>query len=216
MKFDRQPATSSAKLPVKFQSDWSIFPNYIQLLNCENSVGNLLVAKRTTQGANMGCPFHLWVAFGDRAAIFGQLWHDSMKPVIVNAYSITSFGTTEFCQSYGSSWHSPLTSATFIHSLVLSLADSVEQRRPRRRGHAASIAPTKASFSRSENFAHFLLFCQWITEKNETGKQSQDIISFNRSNGKLRSSLKFLKQTSLEKLEIVRFHEFYRAIFEWE
>ena len=37
-----QPATSGAKLPVKFQSDWSIFPNYTQLLlNCEKSVGNL-------------------------------------------------------------------------------------------------------------------------------------------------------------------------------
>ena len=68
----RWPTTSGAKLPVNFQSDWSIFPNYTQLLNCEKSVANLLVAKRTTQGANMGCPFHLWVAFGYRATVFGQ------------------------------------------------------------------------------------------------------------------------------------------------
>ena len=55
-----------------FKTIGVFFPNYTQLLNCEKSVGNLLVAKRTTQGTNMGCPLHLWVAFCDRATVFGQ------------------------------------------------------------------------------------------------------------------------------------------------
>ena len=63
MKFDRWSATSGAKLK---------FPNYTQLLNCEKSIGNLLVAKRTTQGANMGCPFHLWVHLATGRPSFGQ------------------------------------------------------------------------------------------------------------------------------------------------
>ena len=66
---------SAPILPVSFQNDLSIFPSYTQLSNGGKSVGNALVAKRTTQGASMGCPFHLWVAIGDRATVFGQHWN---------------------------------------------------------------------------------------------------------------------------------------------
>ena len=48
------------------------FPNCTQLSNGKKSVGNSLVTKRTTQGTSMGCPFHLWVTFGDRVTVFGQ------------------------------------------------------------------------------------------------------------------------------------------------
>ena len=40
----------------------------------ENYFGNLSVAKRTALRATMGRPLRLWVAFGDRATIFGQHW----------------------------------------------------------------------------------------------------------------------------------------------
>ena len=199
-------------VPVKFQSDWSIFPNYIQLLNCKNSVGNLLVAKRTTQGANMGCPFHLWVAFGDRAAIFGQHWRDSMKPVIVNAYSITSFGTTEFCQSYGSSWHS-----TYICNLHPLLGFVIGRQRgaeaPSKAGPCCLHRPHQSFLLQVGEFCPFFAFLPMNNREKWNGKTITRYISFNRSNGKLTSSLKFLKQTSLEKLEIVRFHEIYMANF---
>ena len=72
MKFYRQLRTSAAQPPVNFQGDWSIFPNYTQLSNRKKFVGNSLVARRTTQGTSMSCPFHLWVAFGDQVTVFGQ------------------------------------------------------------------------------------------------------------------------------------------------
>ena len=74
MKFDRRSATSAAKPSVNFKRD--CFPNYTQLLNCKKSVGNLLVAKRTTQCASMGCPVQVWVArsiYGSHLAALGVL-----------------------------------------------------------------------------------------------------------------------------------------------
>ena len=40
----------------------------------ETYFGNSSVAKRTTLPATMGRPLGLWVAFGDRATVFGQHW----------------------------------------------------------------------------------------------------------------------------------------------
>ena len=80
LKFYRRLRASAAKSPVNFQGDWSICPNYTQLSNGNKSVGNALVAKRTTQGTSMGCPFHSWVALwrkGDRlwtALLLVPIW----------------------------------------------------------------------------------------------------------------------------------------------
>ena len=48
----------------QLSNDWSISQSTQSCQTAKKSVANLLVAKRSTQGASMGCPFHLWVAFG--------------------------------------------------------------------------------------------------------------------------------------------------------
>ena len=51
-----------------------------QMWSREKYFRNSLVAKGATLRTIMGRPLRLWVAFGDRATVFGQLWNDDQCP----------------------------------------------------------------------------------------------------------------------------------------
>ena len=58
----------------------------ITMIKLQKNNRRFISHKRTTQWANMGfsSPFHLWVAFGDRATVFGQhcfrkFWHINVE-----------------------------------------------------------------------------------------------------------------------------------------
>ena len=72
MKFDRRPATSGAKLPVKFQSDWSIFSKLHTVVKLRKICRKFISRKTDHSRYKHGLPLHLWVAFCDRATVFEQ------------------------------------------------------------------------------------------------------------------------------------------------